>query len=195
VIAALLGNFHIGSAFLILASVTAALALSVLERAQEPAQLQGVHPAFPVFIRLCYVWLVVASVLSAWAASADGNGGIWGASRHALTVGFLAAMIFAIGPRILPAFCGGRQLFSPALMFAACSLLNLGCLLRVTSEIPAYEGWAPGAWGILPYSAVIELIAVSLFALNLAVTLARSAAPVTDHRLYTISFSKGPKQI
>lgn len=190
VMAALSGNFHIGSAFLVLASITAALALNIFERAQQPPQLQGVHPAFPAFIRLCYVWLSVASVLSAWAATADRNGGIWGASRHALTVGFLAGMIFAIGPRILPAFCGGRQLFSPALMFAACSMLNLGCLLRVSSEIPAYEGLAQAAWRVLPYSAVVELIAVSLFTLNLALTLARPAAPVNDSRLYTISFSK-----
>jgi hypothetical protein len=104
-------------------------------------------------------------------------------------------MIFAIGPRILPVFCGGRQLFSPRLMFAACSLLNLGCLLRVSSEIPAYEGFASGAWRVLPYSAIVELIAVSLFALNLALTLAHRATPVPDSRLYAISFSGGPKQI
>ncbi len=195
VIAALFGNFHIASAFLIIASITAPLALNIFERAQKPPQLQGVHPAFPLFIRLCYAWLLVASLLSAWASTADRNGGIWGASRHALTVGFLAGMIFAIGPRILPAFCGGRQLFSPRLMFVACSLLNLGCLLRVSSEIPAYEGFAQGAWRALPYSAVVELIAVSLFALNLALTLSRRATQVSDSRLYTISFSTGPKQI
>jgi hypothetical protein len=31
------------------------------------------------------------------AARADTHGGIWGASRHALTVGFLSTMVFAIG--------------------------------------------------------------------------------------------------
>lgn len=195
VAAALAGDFRIASAFLILAAAGAPLALNIFEPAEKPAQLQGVHPAFPVFIRLCYVWLAVAAVLSAWAASADRNGGIWGASRHALTVGFLAGMIFAIGPRILPAFCGGRQLFSPRLMFAACALLNLGCFLRVSSEIPAYEGFTQGAWRVLPYSAVIELAAVTLFALNLVLTIARPAAPVVDTRLYSISFSKEPKQI
>lgn len=195
VTAALAGNFRIASAFLILASAVAPLALNIFERAEKPAQLQGVHPAFPVFIRLCYVWLAVAAVVSAWAASADRNGGMWGASRHALTVGFLAGMIFAIGPRILPAFCGGRQLFSPRLMLAACSLLNLGCLLRVFSEIPAYDGFSQDAWRVLPYSAVVELAAVTLFALNLVLTIARPAVPVVDTRLYSISFSKEPKQI
>jgi len=43
--------------------------------------------------------------------------------------------------------------------------------------------------------AVIELIAVSLFALNLVLTLARPAASLNDSRLYAISFSEGPKQI
>jgi uncharacterized protein involved in response to NO len=142
-----------------------------------------------VFVRLCYIWLVVAALLSMWAAIADRNGGIWGASRHALTVGFLAGMIFAIGPRILPAFCGGRKLFSPSLMLAACSLVNFGCLLRVSSEIPAYEGMLRVAWHILPCSAIVELIAVSLFALNLALTLSHAATPFTDSNLYKISLA------
>ncbi len=192
---ALAGNFRIAAAFLIFAAAAAPLALNIFERAEKPAQLQGVHATFPVFVRLCYVWLAVAAVVSAWAASADRNGGIWGASRHALTVGFLAGMIFAIGPRILPAFCGGRPLFSRGTMLAACSLLNLGCLLRVSSEIPAYEGFAEAAWLLLPYSAVVELTAVTLFALNLALTMARPAAPVVDARLYSISLTKEPKHI
>jgi hypothetical protein len=194
VTAALFGNFHVASAFLIIASIAVPLALNIFEPAQKPPQLQGVHPAFPVFVRLCYVWLFMASLLGAWASRADQNGGIWGASRHALTVGFLAGMIFAIGPRILPV-CGGRQLFSPRLMFAACSLLNVGCLLRVSSGIPAYEGFAQGAWRVVPYSAVIELMAVCMFALNLALTMAHRATPARDSRFYTISFAEGPKQI
>jgi hypothetical protein len=113
VIAALAGNFHIASAFLIIASITTALALNIFERAQKPTQLQGVHSTFPVFIRLCYIWLAIAAILSAWASTADRNGGIWGASRHALTVGFLAGMIFAIGPRILPAFYAGDSYSAP----------------------------------------------------------------------------------
>ncbi len=171
VTSALCGYFRPAMALLVIASATVIAALNVFEPAEKPAKTQGIHPSFPWFIRICYGWLLAASGLSMWAASADWNGGIWGASRHALTVGFLAGMIFSIGPRILPAFCGMRVLFSPRLMFAACLLLNLGCVLRVVSEIPAYEGYAQFGWTILPISAVVELIAVSLFAVNLVLTL------------------------
>ena len=41
--------------------------------------------------------------------------------------------------RVLPAFSGMKVLFSPRLMFASLSLLTLGCALRVSSEILAYE--------------------------------------------------------
>jgi uncharacterized protein involved in response to NO len=193
VVSALAGDFRAGSSLLVVASFTAVAALNVFDSAQRPPALQGVHKSFPALVRLCYFWLMVASVLSVWAAASDRNGGIWGASRHALTVGFLAAMIFAIGPRILPAFCGGRQLFSPRLMLAASSLLNVGCLLRVSSEIPAYEGFAAVAWRVLPYSAITEMIAVSLFAINLALTLARPPAPAGDPKLYTITIPKGTR--
>jgi uncharacterized protein involved in response to NO len=198
VASAMAGGFRIASALLMVASILAIAALNIATRAQKPAKVQGIHSSFPVFIRLCYVWLAVAAGLSMWAASADTAGGIWGASRHSLTVGFLAGMIFAIGPRILPAFAGGKQLFSPALMLVSCSLLNLGCLLRVSSEIPAYEKLLHGAalqtaWHVLPCSAIVELAAVTVFALNLALTMLRPAAPVADKRLYSISFEHGPK--
>jgi hypothetical protein len=61
-------------------------------------------------------------------------------------------------------------------MFAACLTLNLGCTLRVSSEIPAYEGYSQLAWHVLPISAILELVAVSLFALNIGLTLAQPPA-------------------
>jgi len=63
-------------------------------------------------------------------------------------------------------------------MFASLLLLNVGCTLRVGSEIPAYEGLAHAQlfWHILPVSAVTELTAVTLFAANLLVTFCRRPA-------------------
>jgi uncharacterized protein involved in response to NO len=61
-------------------------------------------------------------------------------------------------------------------MFAALCLLNLGCLLRVVSEIPAYGQNLALAWQILPVSAVTELAAVTLFATNMIATFLRPPA-------------------
>jgi len=170
-------GFHVVSAVLLpFAAAVSILALHVFERSVQPPKITGVHPTFPIFPRVAYIWLIIASMLSVWAAMGDQHGGIWGASRHALTVGFLAVMVFAIGQRVLPAFCGARVLFSKALMLASLLLLNIGCALRVASEIPAYEGFWHQAWSVLPVSAVTELVAVTLFAINLLLTFVRLPA-------------------
>jgi hypothetical protein len=169
--AALFGQFELATVLLLAASIIATIALGVFERSRKPAKTAGVSAAFPHVVRGAYVWLLVAAALGVYAARSDAHGGIWGASRHALTVGFLATMVFAIGQRVLPAFCGMRLLFSKTLMAASLIVLNAGCLLRIASEIPAYEDNLQAAWRILPASAVTELLAVTLFAVNLGVTL------------------------
>jgi uncharacterized protein involved in response to NO len=169
--AALSGQFLVATALLLLASVFAAIALRVFQHSWKPAKTLGVSGSFPHFVRGAYAWLLIAASLGVYAAIADSYGGIWGASRHSLTVGFLATMVFAIGQRVLPAFCGMRLLYSKKLMFASLAILNLGCMLRVASEIPAYEANLALAWRILPVSAVMELTAVILFSLNLGITL------------------------
>lgn len=160
------------SATILLAASAVAIGLSLhlAEAPQGSAKTQGVHPSFPAFIRAAYVWLIVGGAMSVWAAFADHHGGIWGASRHALTVGFAATMVFAIGPRILPHFTGIQSIFSKRLMFVSLLCLQAGCLLRVSSEPIAYEGLLAVAWKVLPVSGVLELCGVLLFAANLALT-------------------------
>jgi len=152
-------------------AIVIGLALHLAQQPLGQAKVQGIHPSFPSFVRIAYAWLVVAGCMSIWAALADRRGGIWGASRHALTVGFAATMVFSIGPRILPHFAGIRAIFSKRLMFLSLLLLQAGCLLRVSSEPLAYEGFLSAAWKVLPISGMLELSAVLLFATNLALTL------------------------
>ena len=176
VTAALFGAFRVAVILLLGAAVLSNLALRVQTRSLQPAKTKGIHPAFPYFIRLAYGWLVVAAVLGVWAAFAANSDGIWGASRHALTVGFVATMVFAIGQRLLPAFGGMRLLYSPSLMGASLVVLTAGCLLRVSSEVLAYQGISQSAWRVLPLSALTELTAVTLFAVNMILTF-RSQPP------------------
>ncbi|HXY49291.1 MAG TPA: hypothetical protein VEI01_07560 [Terriglobales bacterium] len=145
-------------------------ALRLAEARQQPAKTKGVHTSFPIFVRSAYLWGIIATILGIWASAVRNSHGIWGASRHALTVGFLATMVFSIGQRILPAFSGMRLLFSSKLMLFSLLLLTIGCLLRVSSEILAYQGFAGWAWSWLPVSAVIEMTAVTVFGVNLLLT-------------------------
>ena len=155
------------------------VAIRFFERPAKPAKTINVHRSFPIFIRLAYGWLLIAAALGIWASRAGEAPGIWGASRHALTVGFIAAMVFSVGQRILPSFCGMRVLWSPRLMLVMLVLLMTGCTLRVASEILAYQDYAAWAWNVLPISALIELTAVTLFAVNLTVTFLRPPVVVT----------------
>lgn len=172
----LVGASTVCSFLLLAASLLAAWSLHIFQPAIQPAKVQGIHRSFPQFIRTAYVWLLIAAGFALIASLFDRNGGMTGASRHALTVGFLGTMVFAIGPLVLPAFCGMRVLFSPRLMLYSLLLLNLGCLLRVACEIPAYEANVNIAWTLLPISAIAELFAVILFVVNLLVTLGRRPA-------------------
>jgi hypothetical protein len=173
VLIAFTGWMMAASLVLVAALITAVYSLRLLEPTAYPAKVKGVHTSFPVFVRLAYIWALVAGALGIWAASVQNSRGIWGASRHALTVGFLAMMVFTIGQRVLPAFSGIRLLFSTKLMFIATLFLAVGCLLRVSSEILAYQGWLRSAWAWLPVSAITEMTAVTLFATNLLVTFVR----------------------
>lgn len=151
------------------ALVSVALAcwsLRIFHPSVKPAKTAGVDPRYPVFARLAFAWLAVSAALGMWPAVP----GMIGASRHAFTVGFLAMLIFSIGPRILPSFLNSRELWSPRLMLWALVLLTAGCALRVVSEPLAYAGTVPAAWSVLPVSAVLELTAVLLFALNIGAT-------------------------
>lgn len=173
VIISVCGFVKVATVLLTFTAVAVVFALGLMEHPQKAAKVQGIHPSFPVFIRLSYVWMVIAAGMGIWASLADQHGGIWGASRHALTVGFAATMVFAIGPRILPHFGGVYNLYSKRLMLASLLFLQFGCTLRVSSEPLAYEGFSMTAWRVLPVSATLELAGVLLFALNLAMTYAK----------------------
>ncbi len=167
----LAGFSKVGTLLLAASTVTIFFALHLGQRPHGRAKVQGIHPSFPYFVRLAFLWLMVAGWMSLWAAIGDHHGGIWGASRHALTVGFAATMVFAMGPRILPHFTGVADIFSKRLMLVSLLLLTVGCFLRVSSEPLAYEGFLGFAWRVLPLSGVLELSAVLLFAWNLSATL------------------------
>ena len=173
----LAGYLPAASVALIACVVAVIVALRLFEPTMHAAKTRGVHRSFPVFIRTAYAWLVVAAALGAAAVRWDVSGGIWGASRHAFTVGFVSIMVFSVGQRVLPAFAGARALWSPALMVAGLLLLTSGCALRVTAEVLAYQRYVTWAWPLLPVSAFLELGAVTIFATNMTATFVLNMNP------------------
>src|SRR5205823_7091737 len=153
VLAAMFGWMKISMPLLAAGLVVVIYALRLFEPSDRPAENGGIHKSFPASVRLAYVWAIVAAPLGIWASMTVTAPGIWGASRHALTVGFLALMVFSIGQRVLPAFSGMRLLFSPWLLFWPLALLSVGCALRVGAQILSYQGMTASAWAWLPVSA------------------------------------------
>ena len=176
VLAAFTNRPRVAAIFLLAGMTFAVHALGLFELPERPAKVRGAHSSFPAFVRIAYIWALVAAGLGIWAASVIRPQGIWGASRHALTAGFLATMVFAIGQRVIPAFAG-RLLFSTKLMLMSLLLLTAGCLLRVSAQILAYQGFFHSAWSWLPISAVAEMTAVTVFAINLIGSFARRPPP------------------
>jgi hypothetical protein len=142
-------------------------ALRLFGPSRKEAKTRGVHSSFPYFVRTAYAWLLGAALLGVAAARWDASGGIWGASRHALTVGFIALMVLCVGQRVLPAFAAMRLLWSTRLMFVALALVAAGCALRVSCEILAYQNYVSWAWRVLPASAIAELAGLTAFAVNM----------------------------
>lgn len=176
------GAIKVAVVLLAVSAGTCALSLRLFEAPAATAKTIGVHASFPVFARIPYIWLAIAGAMSIWAVWCDAHGGIWGASRHALTVGFAATMVFAIGPRILPHFGGVERIFSARLMLLSLVLLQVGCTLRVSSEPLAYEGIAALAWKVLPISGMLELGGVLVFAANVVLTYAASNSAFAARR-------------
>jgi uncharacterized protein involved in response to NO len=161
------GKTAVGSWLFVLGAACAIVALRMFEPSENEPKTRGVHSSFPFFVRMAYGWLLVAAGLGVAATRWDTSGGIWGASRHALTVGFISVMILSVGQRILPAFAGMRMLWSTKLMFAGLAFVTLGCMLRVSCEVLAYQGYAVWAWSVLPVSALCELAGLTVYAINI----------------------------
>lgn len=170
VVAALIHDFFVADVLALVLTIPVISALRIFQPSARKPKVIGVYHSYPAFVRLSFVWLLVGATLGVLADLFPAATGLGGASRHAVTVGFIAIFIFAIAPRLLPSFLNGRELHSSRLMAASLWMLTLGCTLRVSSEAIAYSAGG-SAWAVLPISAFFELSGVLLFVVNMAFTL------------------------
>ena len=148
-------------------------ALRIFEPFEKTPKTRGVSPATPFFVRLAFVWLIVAAGLEAIAATHAPT--LLNAAKHALALGFVASMMLVVAPRFLPAFFGAKQLFSPEMMTLSLVMHHLAVTFRVAAE----AGVISERQRVLLVTGSVELIAFALLAANIALTLVatRKARP------------------
>jgi hypothetical protein len=145
------------------------------------APLAEGDPVFARMVRTSFAAALLFSVLGGYYAIADLAGGASGlihdGARHALTLGFVTLMIFAMASRILPIFAG-VPLARPGWRTAGAVLIGAGVLLRQAQVLSALFGVAGPLW-ISGLSGVVGAAGVWLCALSILGTL-RSAPRASE---------------
>ncbi len=133
------------------------------------------------FVRASYVWLFIALLMllltpayQAMVASRMPEMKIshayLGATRHAITVGFISLMIMGMAAKIVPTLNGvsPRALSS---LWGPFLLVNVGCTLRVVMQI--LTDWLPGLYPFLGISGTLEVIGLAWWGSSLILIIER----------------------
>lgn len=172
----ILGRYAAGSLVVAASSGVFLLAVRIFERGAGAPRIRGVHHAFPYFVRLAHIWFAVSIVFST-IAFMNGSTTWPSTPRHLFTVGYLASMILAIGPRMLPSFVGRVRLFSTSLMGVSMLLMALGCSVRAINYVAVPS--ATQSWFV--FFAPLEVAALLLFVVNAVATV--FAVPTMDRQV------------
>ncbi len=138
-------------------------------RSKPSRPIYGIDPRGHILIRIAFFWLVCGlTMILAQQIYPELPHAYSGAWRHALTVGFITTMILGVGQRIVPIFIK-QPLFSTRLMLISATLIVTGNAGRVGLELATIGGW-PWTFRLMGTTGILELAALILFALNLAMT-------------------------
>lgn len=91
-------------------------------------------------------------------------GAVWGAIRHAITVGFISLMIVGVAARVVPTL-NGIDLRRLSKLWGPFLLLNAGCTLRVCGQM--LTDFVPAVFPITGVSGVLEVLGLTLWAVHL----------------------------
>ncbi|MCL4394650.1 MAG: hypothetical protein M1482_07585 [Chloroflexi bacterium] len=128
----------------------------------------GEYGRFELLVISAFAWLAFAAAVM----TATGIGAVLGLNlpvnpdveHHAITVGFVTLLIFAMAARMLPGFSGKRAVASPRLVLATACLGNLAAIFRVLPLFATAFVPAEAAFGI---SGAVGWAAVACLAVNL----------------------------
>lgn len=114
-------------------------------------------------VRSAFVWLFVGlAILAAGRLGLASSYFQVSAARHALALGFVTLMIYAVASRVLPSFTG-RRIWSRRLQTLTLVIGNVAVGLRVAAQLVLDGGQAGAAFtgvaGILAYVALVLFVA------------------------------------
>ncbi len=139
-------------------------------RAEQGIAVLDYYPPLAFFWLLASLVLLTAGYVYEVAYATRLPHAYLGAVRHALTVGFVTTLVAGVGGRLLPVL-SRTVLALPRFAVMVLVLLGVGNALRVVTEMATI--WFAGAYRLMPWSALLEVAALSLFAVSVGVTMYR----------------------
>lgn len=120
-------------------------------------------------IRAAYVWLIIGTLILGakpfFAAFSEQQYLLHGAANHALAVGFITMMIIGYASKMVPTF-KGVDMYKRSLSELSFVLLNLGCALRVFTQIMIGVS-SERYYAFIGFSGWIEFVALAIFGFNI----------------------------
>jgi len=120
-------------------------------------------------IRTAYVWLIIGVLILGakpfLKAFSEPQYLFHGAANHAIAVGFVTLMIIGYSSKMVPTF-KGVGMYSIRLADVSFYLINIGCFLRVSTQIMI--GLSKDSYySLIGFSGWIELTAIGIFGYNI----------------------------
>jgi hypothetical protein len=123
------------------------------------------------FVRASFAWLVVSLVMLLmlpvyqWVSGLAFSHAYYGATRHAITVGFISLMIMGFAAKVVPTLNGiDTKMLSK--LWVPFVLVNVGCVLRVTLQ--TLTDWDPVFFSFVGISGLLEVTGLAIWGLGLA---------------------------
>jgi hypothetical protein len=122
------------------------------------------------FVRAAYSWLAVSLAMVLFSPVYHRVAGLRfshaysGATRHAITVGFISLMIMGMAAKVVPTL-NGVDPRSLSRLWGPFLLVNAGCLLRVAGQI--VTDWSARVYAILGLSGTLEVTGLAWWGLGL----------------------------
>jgi uncharacterized protein involved in response to NO len=158
--------------------------IRIFERSTRELDDVVMDRSYAKTIRAAYVWLIIGVLILGTkpflVAFSEQQYLFHGAANHALAVGFVTMMIIGYASKMIPTF-RGVAMYSVRLSDVTFFLINLGCFLRVSTQIMI--GLSGGFYySLIGFSGWIEFVAIGIFGYNIWKTINAEEEDVEEQK-------------